>query len=107
MGVLLATPAEPATTIIRRSTASQVGFKFISVFIVLIALGAILNGAVIWLVRKHRSLQTITNLWVCSLCTSQLFISSISLFIALISTANGDWIFGKFFCRAYGYVTFL
>ncbi|XP_076801275.1 uncharacterized protein LOC143445828 [Clavelina lepadiformis] len=74
-------------------------------FSVLIVFGFLLNGCIIWLVYQKRSLQTITNMWVVSLCLSQVFACTFSLPFALAAALGEEWIFIGVFCQVYGYCT--
>ncbi|XP_039257460.2 uncharacterized protein LOC120334073 [Styela clava] len=72
---------------------------------VILCVGMLFNCCVIWLIRHKRSLHTVTNMWVTSLCISQSLICAISLPVMLLSVMADDWILGNIFCRIFGFYT--
>nr|CAB3250712.1 G-protein coupled receptor 161 [Phallusia mammillata] len=73
----------------------------------LMVFGLVFNSAIIWLVYKKRTLRTITNMWVVSLCASQLLTSVFSIPFIVMATVVGDWLLGDEFCQVYGFFTFI
>ncbi|XP_035696639.1 D(1) dopamine receptor-like [Branchiostoma floridae] len=62
------------------------------------ALTVVGNGLVLLAVAKHRSLQTLTNAFIMSLCVSDLLVGALVMPPAALTTLFGEWIFPQPFC---------
>ncbi|XP_066297347.1 5-hydroxytryptamine receptor 6-like [Branchiostoma lanceolatum] len=64
----------------------------------LTALTVVGNGLVLLAVAKHRSLQTLTNTFIVSLCVSDLLVGALVMPPAALTTLFGQWVFPQPFC---------
>uniref|UniRef100_A0A8B9RRK2 G protein-coupled receptor 135 n=1 Tax=Accipiter nisus TaxID=211598 RepID=A0A8B9RRK2_9AVES len=71
--------------------------------LLIFALSALGNGAVVLVIARHRQLRTVTNAFVLSLSLSELLGALLCLplaFLSLLSRPPGAWLFGQRLCLA-------
>lgn len=71
--------------------------------LLIFALSALGNGAVVLVIARHRQLRTVTNAFVLSLSLSELLGALLCLplaFLSLLSRPPGTWLFGQRLCLA-------
>ncbi|KAI6203162.1 G-PROTEIN-RECEP-F1-2 domain-containing protein [Aphelenchoides besseyi] len=75
-------------------------FSFI--YSVIFLFGLIGNGAVIILTAKHRSLQTVQNIFILNLCIADIILIFLSVSLTPVTHIYKQWFFGAFLCRVVG-----
>ena len=70
-------------------------------------LGGVLNGITLATFIKHRSLLTVPNIILFSMCFSDFLMSWFAIPFTIHANLNEKWLFGESGCKAYGFLTTL
>ncbi|XP_061188568.1 D(2)-like dopamine receptor [Saccostrea echinata] len=74
----------------------------------IISLGAILGNTTMWIIIcRNRDLRTITNTFILSLTTADLFVAVINIPVTVLSLFHGNWPWSESVCQFFGFTNML
>ncbi|XP_075999769.1 pyroglutamylated RF-amide peptide receptor [Genypterus blacodes] len=77
---------------------------FVIMYVVIFVLALVGNSLVIYIVVKKRSIQTATNIFICSLAVSDLLITFFCIPFTLLQNISSEWYGGVLVCKTVPFV---
>uniref|UniRef100_A0A667Y373 Pyroglutamylated RF-amide peptide receptor n=1 Tax=Myripristis murdjan TaxID=586833 RepID=A0A667Y373_9TELE len=77
---------------------------FVIMYVVIFVLALVGNSLVVYTVVKKRTMQTATNIFICSLAVSDLLITFFCIPFTLLQNISSEWLGGVLVCKAIPFV---